>query len=602
MVLTVFLWGEVGAASPQRKHPNKKTVKKTPCDFKVDINEVDFYVVKGAGHDIDVTLIPTAGVCEGSAILNVSGLPAGATYKILPSPKMRFIRGPKTSAGTAVATVRIDTANMTLEAMATSSISFIASKKSLIRKAKADITIDLPNEETAKEPEPSCDFEVGIKETDFCVVNGAIHDIDVTLTPTAGVCGGSATISVSGLPSRATYKVLPSPKMRFISDPETPAGTAVATVRIDTSSMMLEEIATSSLIFTASQKSLIRKTKADMTIDLPAFNFSIKPSPTLVRLHQEDVASTTVKVKLLGAACQSPRPITLSLDPASLPSFVSYDFSSSSVVPSGESTISFKTESGPDIGPFNAKLIGCCLDDDIEKTSQITVDVLFPRSLMEDSSHEPFAPGEFKVDSRESIMEKFNLPLELRERARKDAKDEAEKGYMDGTEEEVQELKRSKMLVRPMDQVFSLLRFEPVSLKGTPFELFRLEGGYPDNGDMNGNWSTAIRIFTMPNGFLVELTERNFYMSGGGGGYIAREALNENVNGSPATLFVQQSKSGNALSGISWNTSTTSYLLRMEGNVRKNGQYNSFLDIARSIPIDYRSEDQSKKDGNGDIR
>ncbi len=229
--------GEVGAASPQiKKHPDKKTIQKPSCDFEVDVRDANFYVVKGEVHDIDVALIPIAGVCKGSATLVVSGLPPGATYKILPSPKMRFVRGTKTPAGIAVATVRIDTASMTLKEMATSSLIFTASKKSLIRKAKADITIDLPNEET--EREPSCDFEVGIKEADFCVIKGTVHDVDVTLTPTAGVCKGSATLSVSGLPPDATYEVLPSPKMQFVSDSETSAQTAVVTVRIDTASSL----------------------------------------------------------------------------------------------------------------------------------------------------------------------------------------------------------------------------------------------------------------------------------------------------------------------------------------------------------------------------
>lgn len=357
--------------------------------------------------------------------------------------------------------------------------------------------------------------------------------------------------------------------------------------------MKLKEMATSTLIFTASQKSLIHQAKTDITIDLPAFDFSVKPSPTLVRLHQEDTASTTVKVKLLGAACQSPRPITLSLDPSSLPSIISYNISSSSVVPPGESTISFKSESGPDIGLFKAMLVGCCASDNMEKTLEIGIDVLFPNIPVtipeEGHSFDEMKEGGVRVDSLENISKRFQLPLDIYEKAKKDIKDEATKGYVEISEEEALKLKRSKSLARPMNQIIGLLTFDPTSLNNTSFESLRLEGGYPDNGVMDGRgeitYSEVIRVFTMPNGAIVQLSERDFYSSGGEGGVIAREVVNENVNGFPAALTVQQSQSGNAITTIGWDTTGTAYTLMMEGNVRENGQYGLFRDLARSIPV-----------------
>lgn len=65
------------------------------------------------------------------------------------------------------------------------------------------------------------------------------------------------------------------------------------------------------------------------------------------------------------------------------------------------------------------------------------------------------------------------------------------------------------------------------------------------------------------------------------------------MNGFPSVLVILQSPSGKALTRMSWSTTTTSYDLKMEGNVKKNGQFEFFLDMARSIPITGSNKDAS---------
>ncbi len=435
---------------------------------------------------------------------------------------------------------------------------------------------------------PSCEFEVEIREADFCVIRGMVHDIDLNIRPISGVCEGSVTLGVSGFPVGVIHTILPSPKINFSGK------TAVATVRIDTAGMSIQEkMSTSSLTFTAVTKGITSKTNAEMTVDLPSFDFSMKLTPARLLVSQEEIATTTVNVKLLGTGCKSAKPITLSLDSSSLPSTIGHDFSSESVTPSGTTTLSFKAASVIETGIFKATVVGCCVGDEAgTKTAKIALNLLKPYppdSDEERAFHEQLALEEGKVYSMEEIMEIDNLPEEDRKRTRKNIKDETEKGYIEVSEEDVQAgaLFARKQDLLPMDQVLRISSFEPVSLKGTPFEQFHQEGGlaYSNTGEGEPT-ASVIRVFTMPSGHRVELNEHDLFTLGqkGGGGPVIKELFNENLNGIPAMLSVQQSPSGNAISVILWETTTTTYEVRMEGNVRKNGQYRSFLDLARSIP------------------
>lgn len=587
LLLAVFLFGGVVGGNAQGDPPtnlkraNKKEAARRPaCDFQVKLSEPDFHVIRGRVHDIHVTLLPITGVCSGSAILNVSGLPSGATKKIFPSSKLKFKKG------IAVATVRINTSGVDLkEGIATSSLTLSASRKGKTRTAKANMTVDLPSKEQVVQGS-ACDFEVKLTEPDFCVIQGSVYDMDVTLLPIAGVCNGPATLNVSGLPLGATKEILPSPKIRFED------GIATATVRVDTAGVdMKKGMATSTLTVSASKRGLIRTAKADMIVDLPDFYFTLKPRPTVVTLHQEDATSTDVmvEVKLRGAACQIANPVTLSLDTASLPAIITHEFSSTVVTPPGETTISFKAKSGEEIGTFKATLIGigCCTIDgeNIKKTAEISMDVTFPHipdDMEEDGQKSPKIEKKFKAESMENMFKTFNLSPEAQEATRKAQKDLSEKGYIETSESGVEGLRYAKTLARPIDQAaYDLLSFKPAALENTPFKGFRPEGGFYYN-EVGGKSTALNRIFTMPDGALVMLTELDYRTSGGGSVY-PKEFINENINGSSARLGTYQSPSGKAITSMLWETAAMAYTLEMEGAVKKNGKYILFLNLAMSI-------------------
>jgi len=469
-------------------------------------------------------------------------------------------------------------------------------------------TFEIPEAMTGKllsQKSLSCDFDVEIKEGDFCVIEESVHDVDVTLIPTAGVCEGPATISISGLPVGVTHEILPDPKIRFIKSLETPDGIAMATIRIDTAGVTLKEgMATSSLIVTASKKALIRKAKADMTIDKASFDFSLTSPITQLKMHVDDEeppSSVDVSIKLLGAGCRLAPPVGFWVDAPSLPPVISYNLSDESVVPPNKVTLSLKASSKPgspsEIGDFGIALVGCCTEEGLEKSLQVNIDAVLPKipdatviTLDEDGEGpdvkalmQTTQGRRFAVDTFENIAKIARLPKEAIEQNKKNEEDLDKKGYIEATEESVSELKYIRVRARPMEAVRKILTFEPVSLKNTSFERFQFAGGDPSGVLSDGKWMTLDRIFDMPNGSLVGLTEDDPRSSGSV--IMAKESINDTVNNHPAILVVLQSPSGTALTEMHWVTQTTKYVLTMEGNVKKNGQYPFFLEMARSIPI-----------------
>jgi hypothetical protein len=433
---------------------------------------------------------------------------------------------------------------------------------------------------------PVCEFEVVVSEPDFCMIQGTVYDIGVALLPVSGVCSGSETVRVGSLPAGVTAKILPSPKLQFAND-----GIASAVVRINTKGIDLKEgRATSTLTFSVSRKDTVHTAKANMMIDLPSFDFSIKPSPSVVEVFQENQSPASIRVKtaVLGAACQQEKQIVLSLDTSSLPKSVRYDLSPKFVTPPEEATLSFYAKSDMEIGLFKAELVGCCTGQGAEKTVKVALNLSLPDGVdipgEAGSPQFPKMKGTYKIESAENLMSMLQLPKEAMEQAKKRDEDLAKKGYIEVSEEDVQKLKRDKTHVVPMSQI--RLAFEPALIKSTPLERFSFHGGYPSGaniGGEGGGWTTVTRIFTMPNGVLIGLTESDLTVAGGQIIY-SEDAVNETINGVPAVFIVQQSPSGQAMSSITWTTATTDYTLGMEGNVRKNGQKKFLLDLANSIP------------------
>lgn len=454
--------------------------------------------------------------------------------------------------------------------------------------------VDLPPKVAGGSQDAACDFEVVVSEPSFCVIQGRTHEIPITLVSVAGVCNGSATLSVGGFPPGTMADILPSPKMEFKN------GIASATVKIDTTGVNLKEaMAASTLAFSVSKDDLRRTTKADMIVDQPA-DFSLTPYPASIQLHQEGSAKVAVRVDRLGRGCAREEPVTLSLDTSSLPSFVRYDLSSDRVLPPGKAMISFKALSGPETGKFRTTLVGW--GEKKEKSAQITLDITLPAHLAPNADDAfPGAPsmvGRFSSIPMEEMFEIFGFTPEAQEATRKRHRDLSEKGYIESSESAMDgRLQELKTLIHPIDLAAGRFTFEPAAIKNTPFEGLRQEGGV-DYYKVGEKYAALNRIFTMPDGATVMLTEWDYLTSGGGSVY-SNEDINEDVNGFPARLTTYKSPSGKALTSMEWEMGGISYTLEMEGAVKGNDKYSLFLDMARSIPMQIRKGaiNKDKRDG-----
>jgi hypothetical protein len=440
-----------------------------------------------------------------------------------------------------------------------------------------------------------CDFEVEIAEPDFCVIRGMVYDIDVALIPVEGACTGSVALHVEGFPAGITQK-LASSSLGFTSQ------TFSTTVRIDTAKMTLKERHSYPLIFSASQKGVTRTTEATMTVDLPDFDFSIRSNPAQLQVTQGASASADVEVTLTGAACAEPPVVVLSLAPPSSPLSlnVTHEFASDTLVPSDKAKITFQAASAPELGSFNATLVGCCTDAGDERTAEINLQIVPSAPVSpdapvkkEEGARKEVAPSyenlveegeKVRVDKLDKIMTDLQLPQAVQEEAKKNVDEDANRGYRKASEEEVDILKPYKSTALPMDMVIGTLSFEPATLTATPFDELSLDGAYATGRHVNGKWTAVVRVFTIQDEATLTLSEDHLPTSGGSENVIAEEGVELHINDFPTTLVVKQSESGKAISSLSWQTKTRAYTLRTTGNVKANGKKEWFLGLAQSIP------------------
>ena len=446
----------------------------------------------------------------------------------------------------------------------------------------------------------SCDFKVEVARPDFCVIQGRVYDIDLAMIPVTGSCDASAVLKIDGLPAGVTQQLILPHQAGSPTEPK------IATVRIDTADVATPHRMTYPLTISASQGGFTRTASAKMTLDLPSFDFSITPDPSELLIYQEEVAVMHVWVGLSGAACTEPPPVNLSLHFSSSPlAFtVSPIFSHNRLIPPDVAILGFKAASGPEIGSFVATVAGCCTAEKEERTAEMTLKIL-PRTLSPHAGVAPLAEDEsfeedaleeappfealvnegetVKIDTMDNILNDLQLSPRLQEETRQEIETEANTGYIKASDEEMEALKQSKRRVVSIDSVLGTLTFEPVPLTGTPFEQLNMEGAY-STGKHVGKWTSIVRLFTMPDGALVELTEDDIASSGGSKNVVSKEGVDLYLQGFPTSILVQQSPNGAALSRIFWKTTAKSYTLRMEGNVKTNGKKKLFLDLAQSIP------------------
>jgi len=179
---------------------------------------------------------------------------------------------------------------------------------------------------------------------------------------------------------------------------------------------------------------------------------------------------------------------------------------------------------------------------------------------------------------------------DIREEMQRTANEVKTQGYfyLYATEEEVGErlnfMSNWFNFVTPMSEAEQKLEIKMDVLTGTPFEKLDLKGFTYDGED--GKKAIGVtRFFTYPKtGEVITLQEIDYAISSGGGELIYKDSITHEVNGYPTSFGITQTKTGKAISTLSWSTETKTYALTMTGNVKKDGRDAYLFELARSIP------------------
>lgn len=178
------------------------------------------------------------------------------------------------------------------------------------------------------------------------------------------------------------------------------------------------------------------------------------------------------------------------------------------------------------------------------------------------------------------------VPDVLKNMARRQTAQMKSRGYVDVTEDEVSYLDKLKADVdkrlKPMTEVAPTLKVDPANLGSSPLRLAVLLGAVAEGAYTEEGWTGLTRLFVVPTFGLVGLEESD-YVAGRGGVAFTKEAINQEVNGFPAVLVVQQSRSNKGLTELSWATDRKDYTLSTNRALKDQKSVDEFLALARSI-------------------
>ena len=177
------------------------------------------------------------------------------------------------------------------------------------------------------------------------------------------------------------------------------------------------------------------------------------------------------------------------------------------------------------------------------------------------------------------------VPDVLKNQARVEIDQMKNRGFVEATESEVAMLetaKADKARLRPMSEVVPKLRMVPANLGDSVLGRSTVLGAAPNGGYVDDGWTGLMRVMVVPKLGLVGLEEVDFIASGGGLALI-KEAVNQDVNGSPAILRVKQSHSRKEMSQITWATSQKIYTLSVNRGLKSERAIEEFVSLARTI-------------------
>lgn len=183
-------------------------------------------------------------------------------------------------------------------------------------------------------------------------------------------------------------------------------------------------------------------------------------------------------------------------------------------------------------------------------------------------------------------IDEMQVPEFFKNMARSQRKQMNDQGYIDANTDEVVDLEsysRHDRGLRPMSEVESELAVVPADLSGTPFANAVFIGAQYAGGFTDTGWSAIERVFRFPKLGLVRLDESD-YVIAGGGAVIATEAVNDEVNGTPAIFVVKQTRNKRVMTELMWFGDTKIYTLTTANKmVRNDALHRRLIVLAESI-------------------
>jgi hypothetical protein len=123
---------------------------------------------------------------------------------------------------------------------------------------------------------------------------------------------------------------------------------------------------------------------------------------------------------------------------------------------------------------------------------------------------------------------------------------------------------RVQSSLKPINEYAKRMVSKPTDIGATRLAKAQDLGAMPDGGSTPEGWSGASRTFRDADLGLVILEENDLRISHGGR-VLAREAINESVNGAAAVLaYERDPKTGTTRTNLAWSTAERSYSLTME--------------------------------------
>ncbi len=197
---------------------------------------------------------------------------------------------------------------------------------------------------------------------------------------------------------------------------------------------------------------------------------------------------------------------------------------------------------------------------------------------------QPVDPDTFKGVTV-TPLDEHPVPELLKNQARAEIEQMRRNGYVNAPDGEVGALEAAqndKKNLKPLSEVLPELGFTPSKTNSVVLDEKSLLGAIAMGGDVEEGRTGLFRLYVVPKMGVVALEEVDHVASGGGVALI-EEAINKNVNGSPAIFRAKKSNTGKQLSQLTWATDRKIYTLSTNRALVKDRDIDNFVAIAQSI-------------------